>query len=129
MQNVKSVRLIFDSWYSPGVVGAPIFLTSISVGEMPGNGGYAAWTVRQPYALKKGAAAALKAINRIEIGTEGRHFKMRNVMLELTLADGRVIELATAETRPQSVPPDWPAADGVRIEAGRPMTWMVPIRP
>lgn len=48
-------------------------------------------------------------------------------MLELTTNDGCVIELAAAQKRTQSVPPDWPAAEGIRLEAGRPMVWKFPI--
>jgi hypothetical protein len=124
--NVQSVRMIFDSWYSPGVAGAPILLNGAPVGELPANGGYATWTVRLPYALNENALPELQATNRIEIDTRDRNFKMRNVLLELTLDGGRVIELAAAEDRPQSVPPDWPAAEGIRLENGRPMVWVFP---
>ena len=128
LSRVQSVRLIFDSWYSPGAVGAPIRFNGEAAGELPGNGGYATWTVRQPHALAENVAGALQSENRVEIDASGHNFKMKNVLLELTLDDGRVVELASSETRPQSVSPDWPAAEGVRLEAGRPMAWNFPLR-
>jgi len=124
LANVKSVRMIFDSHYSPGTVGAKITLNGTAVGELPGNGGYSSWTVRQPYDLTD-AAAALKPENVISIDTNGRHFKMRNVALELTLSDGRVIQWQASEQRTQSVPEDWPAAEGDRLHNGTPMIWHV----
>ena len=124
---VKSVRMIFDSWYSPGAVGAKITLNGVEVGKLPGNGTYGNWTVRQPFALADNATQALAAMNKLIINTAGRHFKMRNVALECTLADGRVAFLAANETRPQSVPADWPAAEGIRHENGQDMVWHIPI--
>jgi len=122
---VKSVRMIFDSWYSPGAVGAKITLNGVEVGELPGNGTYGNWTVRQPFALSENAAQALAAINKLVIKTSGRHFKMRNVALEVTLEDGRVAMLAADPQRPQSVPADWAAGEGVRLEDGEDMLWRV----
>jgi hypothetical protein len=124
LHRVRSVGMIFDSWYSPGAVGATIELNDVPVGKLPGNGGYSSWTVRQPLALAgEAAAAALGPVNRLTVETTGRRFKMRNVILELTLDDGTVVHLPAEQSRPQSSPPDWPAAEGVRLRAGEPMVW------
>ena len=124
---VKSVRMIFDSWYSPGTVGAKITLNGVEVGEVPGNGTHGSWTVRQPCALSENAPQALAAMNKLVISASGRHFKMRNVALEVTLEDGRVAMLAANPRRPQSVPSDWAAAEGIRLKDGKDMVWRIPI--
>jgi hypothetical protein len=74
-------------------------------------------------ALSTEAAKAIKPKNTLSINTGGRHFKMRHVILQLTLDDGKVIHLRTKETRPQSVPSDWFAAEGVRLKNGQQMIW------
>ena len=124
---MRSVRMIFDSWYSPGAVGAKIALNGVEVGELPGNGTYGNWTVRQPFALAENAPQALATMNTLVIKTSGRHFKMRNVALEVTLEDGRVAMLDADPRRPQSVPADWAAAEGIRLESGKDMVWNIPI--
>ena len=128
LKKVKSVRMLFDSWYSPGTVGAPITLNGVEVGGLPGNGGYSSWTMNQPEALNEKAVEALAAENTLVVGTAGRNFKMRNVALELTLDDGRVVILSADPPRAQSVPPDWPAAEGVRLRDGEDMTWRIRLR-
>ena len=130
LTRVKSVALLADVW---GRVDSSkkktVHLNNVEVAGLAGGHGCALWTTNLRTRLSDGVLKAIKTGNDVRIeNPEQDNIKIRNVVLEVTLNDGTIVHLAS-DPRVRSTSPSWMHAEGIRVDAGAPMTWKVPARP
>jgi len=123
--SARRATLVMDRTASAGG-DQKIFLNGVEAGVLGSNRiGQAAWDYGGRHELAKEALSALRETNRIEIETGKARFKVKNLSLEVVLADGRRYRLA-ADPGAQSTPEDWLQASGKRVPHGSKMRWTIP---
>jgi len=129
LARVRSVALLADVW---GRVNSSkkktVHLNNVEVADLAGGHGAPMWTTILRTSLGDDALKAIKTANDVRIENPKKdNIKVRNVVLEVTLNTGSIIHLRS-DPSVRSTSPSWMHAEGVRVEAGKPMTWEMPAR-
>lgn len=127
LTQAKSARLVFDSFG----VDTPeyhsfAFLNDTALGELPPSTGDV-WTAASSVPLPAAAIAALGAGNALRITNPDRDcFKLRNLYIEIDLADGRRASSNLLDTTACS-DQGWAHLEGAAVPIGEDLTFSVPI--
>ncbi len=123
MGGVKRVSLLYDLWgrtKTNGSEAKAIHLNGVDVGPLVSGGAYPVWYSRTRAELNEAAVQALEVDNEVSITNPGSTFwKIRNVVLEITLSDGSTVHLK-AEPGAISFPANHFRAEGKCLDANTP---------
>ena len=120
-------RVVFESFGADGPeYRSVVLLNGVELGDLPGGKGDR-WSGKMSIALSKEALGTLEALNELTIRNLDKDcFKLRDIYIELTLADGR---LASSDLVSAVYCSDegWSRGEGRMVPLGKPVVIEIPI--